>query len=171
VSNRFQLPDGQIVMLDRPFVFDGTRYPAEWLRQMPVEAREAFGAVEIAEPAPDPTPAPTLEQAKASKLASLASLRYQRETAGINGFRTDRESQGLLTGAALAATLDANYTVDWKADTGWVTLNATQLLGAAQIVRAHVQACFSNERAHAEAISALTDVSAVQSYNLATGWP
>lgn len=133
-------------------------------------APRGYPGLKLVDAPPVVTP-PTLEQAKQAKLAELAALRYQRETAGINGFRTDRESQGLLTGAALAATLDANYTVDWKADTGWVTLNATQLLGAAQIVRAHVQACFSNERAHAEAIGDLTTVEAVQSYNLATGWP
>lgn len=114
---------------------------------------------------------PTLAEAKATKLAAVAAFRYVRETAGIGGFRTDRESQALLTGAALAATLDAGYTVDWKGEAGWVTLNAAQLLAAAQAVRAHVQACFSNERAHTEAIEALATVEAVQAYDVSTGWP
>ncbi|MCA3245565.1 MAG: DUF4376 domain-containing protein [Azospirillum sp.] len=116
-------------------------------------------------------PPPTLAEAKAAKLAALAALRYARETGGIAGFRTDRESQALLTGAALAATLDAGYSVDWKGEAGWVALNATQLLDAAQAVRAHVQACFSNERAHAEAIEALATTEAVQAYDVTTGWP
>ncbi|MCM0018440.1 MAG: DUF4376 domain-containing protein [Tagaea sp.] len=116
-------------------------------------------------------PPPTYAEAKSAKLAALAALRYARETAGIGGFRTDRESQALLTGAALAATLDAAYTVDWKGDGGWITLNAAQLLDAAQAVRAHVQACFSAERAHAEAIEALTTVAAVTAYDFSTGWP
>lgn len=112
-----------------------------------------------------------LADVKASRLAELAALRYARETGGVGGFRTDRESQALLTGAALAASLDAGYTVDWKGEGGWVTLNATQLLAAAQAVRAHVQACFSNERAHADAIAALTDPAAVVAHDLSTGWP
>lgn len=116
-------------------------------------------------------PVPTLADAKAGKLADLSALRYARETAGVAGFRTDRESQALLTGAALAAVLDPNYTVDWKGEAGWVTLNAQQLVGAAQSVRTHVQACFSNERTHAEAIAVLTTVAAVSAYDLSVGWP
>jgi hypothetical protein len=57
MSYRFQLPDGQIVMIDRPFTYDGVNYPAEWLRQMPVEERQAFGAEELPEP-PAPPEAP-----------------------------------------------------------------------------------------------------------------
>lgn len=113
----------------------------------------------------------TLDAAKASKLAALAAYCYAREIAGAGEIRTDRESQAKVTGAALAATLDPAYTVDWKGETGWVTLNATQLLAAAQAVRAHVQACYSNERAHAEAISALGSAEAVAGYDFTTGWP
>jgi len=134
--------------------------------------RRIYAAWIAAGGVPEPAGPPRdLAAAKAEKLAALAALRFARETAGIGGFRTDRESQALLTGAALAATLDPDYTVDWKGEAGWVTLDAVQLLGAAQTVRGHVQACFSNERAHAAAIAALTTIADVDAYDILTGWP
>lgn len=175
---RFQFPNGQIVMMDQPFTRDGVQYPANWLRAMSPADRAAWGLVELPEPTPfderwyyGPGQLKPLDQVRARKLADLASYRYGKEVGGINGFATDRESQGLITGAALAATLDPAYTVDWKGAGGWVTLNATQLLAAAQAVRSHVQACFSNEKAHALAIGALTTAQAVIDYDYTTGWP
>lgn len=82
---RFQFPDGQIVMLDRPFVRDTVQYPAEWLRQMTVAERTQWGLVEIPEPAPPvvPTDPPvphsiTPRQARIALLA--AGLLDQVET-------------------------------------------------------------------------------------------
>lgn len=175
---RFQFPDGQIVMLDVPFERGGIQYPANWLRAMTPADRTAWGLVELPEPERfderwyyGPGQPKPLDQIKQRKLADLAAYRYAREISGVAGFSTDRESQSLITGAALAATLDPAYTVDWKGAEGWVTLNATQLLAAAQAVRAHVQACFSNEKAHALAIEALTDVQSLIDYDFTTGWP
>jgi hypothetical protein len=175
---RFQLPDGQIVRIDTPFTLNEIQYPSNWLRLMTPADRAAFGAIELPEPEPfderwyvAPGVPKPLEQIKQRKLSDLAAYRYGKETAGVGGFRTDRESQSLITGAALAATLDPAYTVDWKSADGWVTLNATQLLAAAQSVRAHVQACFSNEKAHAAAIEALAEVQAAIDYDYMTGWP
>ena len=54
---RLQFPDGQIVMLDRPFTRGDINYPAEWLRNMTVAEREAWGLVELPEPIPPETPA------------------------------------------------------------------------------------------------------------------
>lgn len=180
MNHRWQFPDGQIVMLDRPFARAGVNYPENWLRLSTEQDRAALGLT----PAPEPDDfdgrwyvAPgqwrSLAEVKAVKHAELAALRYARETAGLPlmGLRTDRESQALLTGAALAATLDDGYTVDWKTENGWMTLGAAHLLAAAHAVRAHVQACFSNERAHAQAIDALTTPEAVEAYDLSSGWP
>lgn len=184
--SRFLFPDGQAVRAGQEFVRGETRYPADWLEKMTPEERDEAGLVEIVEPATvdtryyttvetlpgqyEQTPVP-IDDARKAKLADLAALRFIKETAGINGIRTDRESQALLTGAALAASLDPDYTVDWKGEAGWTTLNAVQLLGAAQAVRGHVQACFSNERAHATAIALLDTVEAVEAYDLSSGWP
>jgi hypothetical protein len=102
-----------------------------------------------------PTP-PTLEEAKASKLAEIAAARYEEETGGVtlNGISIDtsRESQALITGAALQATLDNTYTCRWKTAQGFITLNAQTILAVAVAARQHVQACFDREAELAERI-------------------
>ncbi|MFM7346764.1 MAG: DUF4376 domain-containing protein [Tagaea sp.] len=174
----FRFQDGQTVRIDQSFARAGVNYPAEWLRAQTPEERQAFGLEAIEEPAPfdgryffAPGQPRSLADAKTSRLAELATLRFARETGGVAGFRTDRESQSLIVGAALAATLDPGYTVEWKTGAGWATLNAAQLLAAAQAVRAHVQACFSNERALGAAIEAAGDLQAVLAVDLGQGWP
>ena len=90
-----------------------------------------------------------LEAAKSAKRAEIAAARWEAETAGIdvNGFtvRTDRESQALITGAALAAFADPDYTCQWKTEAGFVSLDSVQIKAVAQAVRAHVQSCFDRE--------------------------
>lgn len=174
----FQFADGQTVRIDQAFAREGVNYPAEWLRALTPTERQAFGLEPVAEPVPfdgryyfGPGQPRPLADVKAARLADLAALRFARETGGTGGFRTDRESQSLIVGAALAATLDPGYTVEWKSSAGWVTLNATQLLAAAQIVRAHVQACFSNERALGTTIEEADDLQAVLAIDLGQGWP
>jgi len=184
--SRYIFPDGQAVRLGQEFFREGVNYPADWLAKMTPQERDAEGLVEIVEPEAvdgryyatvetspgqyEQTPVP-IDDARKAKLAELAALRFNKETGGVAGIRTDRESQALLTGAALAASLDPDYEVDWKGEAGWTTLNAVQLLGAAQAVRGHVQACFSNERAHAEAIALLDTIEAIEAYDLSSGWP
>lgn len=186
---RFVFPDGQAVRFGQAFTRNEVNFPADWLEKMTPEERDEAGLVEIVEPAAVDTRYYTtvetlpgqyaqtpvdIEIARKAKLDELAGLRFNKETGGsaqLGDIRTDRESQALLTGAALAASLDPDYTVDWKGEAGWTTLNAVQLLGAAQAVRGHVQACFSNERAHATAIALLDTVEAIEAYDLSSGWP
>jgi Domain of unknown function (DUF4376) len=176
MSFRFQ--DGQTICFDQAFARAGVNYPAEWLRALSSAERGQLGLEEIAEPASfdaryyvAAAQLKPLAELKAAKLADVAAIRYAREIGGTAGLRTDRESQGLIVGAALAATLDPNYTVEWKSASGWVTLNASQLLAAAQAVRAHVQACFSNERALTATIDAAADSAGVMAIDLGQGWP
>ena len=83
------------------------------------------------------------------KKASIAQARYEAEIAGvtINGvsIKTDRESQGLLTGAALKAMQDNTYVCRWKGIDGFVELTAPQIIAIADAVREHVQSCFDHE--------------------------
>jgi len=109
-----------------------------------------------------------LEAAKAAKRAEIAAARFAAETGGIvvggAEIRTDRESQGLITGAALKAIQDAEYSCSWKTDDGFVQLSAPQILAIADAVRAHVQSCFDHERALLALIDAagtLEDLEAV----------
>jgi hypothetical protein len=175
---RYQLPDGRIVALDQVFAHDGVNYPADWLRRASPDERVALGLSELPPIAAfdarwffAPGEARPLDAIKATRIAELAAIRFANETAGVSGWRSDRESQALLTGAALAASLDPEYTIDWKGERGWTTLDAVQLLAAAQTVRGHVQACFSNERVLAAAIDAGEDMDAVLAIDLGQGWP
>jgi len=93
--------------------------------------------------------APTFEDLRNRKYREIATARYNAEIAGVtvNGvsIKTDRESQGLITGAALKAMQDNTYTCRWKGVGGFVELTAPQILAIADAVRAHVQACFDRE--------------------------
>ncbi|MBQ9526257.1 MAG: DUF4376 domain-containing protein [Fretibacterium sp.] len=106
-------------------------------------------------PAPEP---PTLEELKAQKREEIAAARYAAEVAGVTvgnmKIRTDRESQALITGAALAAMDNPEYTCRWKTEEGFVTLDAATVLSVARTVRAHVQACFDREAELAAQIDA-----------------
>lgn len=92
---------------------------------------------------------PTLEDKKATKCAEIAAKRYAKEIAGvdINGVSvaTDRDSQALITGAALAAMIDSDYSLNWKTENGFIHLTASEIVAVAQAVRAHVQSCFDRE--------------------------
>lgn len=86
-----------------------------------------------------------MEELRAEKKAELAEARWQAEVSGVNGIRTDRESQSMITGAALKAMQDSEYTCKWKTESGFVELTAAQILAIADAVRAHVQGCFDRE--------------------------
>lgn len=101
----------------------------------------------------------------------IAIRRYQAETAGItvNGVAllSDRDSQSLLTSAALAAMIDPAYHCQWKTPAGFVDLDAQQLIHLASAMRAHVQACFDRE---AELLAHL-DAGTFEESMLDEGWP
>ena len=108
---------------------------------------------------------------KAQTAAYIAERRWRNETAGtmLGGIRieTDRTAVAMVTSAALAASLDPEYVVRWKAAEGFVTLNAAQVLAMAQAIRSHVQACFDRE---ADLLDAL-DAGTYETEMLDTGWP
>lgn len=95
------------------------------------------------------SPEPTLDDLKSQKKAEIAAARYERETAGVavSGVTIDtgRDSQALITGAALAAVIDSSYSLNWKTESGFIHLTAPEIIAVAQAVRAHVQACFDRE--------------------------
>ena len=107
-----------------------------------------------------------LEDVKAAKKSEIAAARYAAEIAGVTVggvvVRTDRESQALITGAALKATQDGTYSCTWKAESGFVTLNAGTIIAVADAVRTHVQACFDAEAAKCALIDAAQTVEDVE---------
>jgi hypothetical protein len=101
----------------------------------------------------------------------IADRRYQAETSGttIEGMPIDtgRDSQGLITGAAVQAIIDPSYSLHWKTTAGFVDLTAQQVLGVASAVRAFVQACFNRESDLLDAVAAGT----ITADMLEEGWP
>jgi len=97
--------------------------------------------------------------------------RWKAETAGVtvNGTSIDtgRDSQALITGAAVSAMLDPGYSVRWKTPAGFIDLEGQQIIDMATAVRAHVQAAFDRE---AELLEALAD-STFTEVMLEEGWP
>jgi hypothetical protein len=115
-------------------------------------------------PDPDPEPAPDWP-------SLIAARRYIAETSGttINEMPIDtgRDSQGLITGAALQALIDPNYSLHWKTSAGFVDLTGQQVIGVASAVRAFVQACFNRESDLLDAVAAGT----ITAEMLEEGWP
>ena len=102
---------------------------------------------------------------------AIASRRYQAEIAGITitglQVNTDDRSKLLINGAALEATVDPEYVMQWKAGDGFVQLTGAQVIGIARAVRAHVQACFDREAVLLAALEAGT----LTEEMLGLGWP
>lgn len=96
--------------------------------------------------APSALPPPT----KAELVAYAATARWRAETGGfeVSGqtIDTGRESQNMIAGADALAQADPNEPVDYKAASGWVTLDAAAIHALALAVGRHVRACFRKER-------------------------
>ena len=109
---------------------------------------------------------PTLQEVKAAKLSEIASARYAAEISGVNiggaKVRTDRESQAMITGAALQAVDDPTYTCRWKTENGFLQLDAEHIKAVAKAVRAHVQSCFDREADLTALVEAAETVEAVE---------
>lgn len=110
---------------------------------------------------------------KEKRKAELAAVRWQAEIAGITvggvSVATDRESQAKLIAARVMAKEDAAYTVKWKAESGFVDLDATTIIAVADAVRAHVQAMFDLEAIKSAEIDALTTAADVAAYQITFG--
>ena len=119
----------------------------------------------------EPEVAPDFDELKAKLIAQVTALRWQRETGGITvgGVRvlTSIEDQNRIASVLIGAPA----TLDFKAESGWATLTLAELQGIAAAITAHVQACFTAERTHHEAISALSTVDDAQTYDVTLGWP
>lgn len=132
----------------------------------PQVARWTGQGWEKLEKAPDPDPQPDPDWP-----SMIAARRYIAETSGttINDMPIDtgRDSQALITGAALQAVIEPGYSVHWKTTEGFVDLSGQQVIGVASAVRAFVQACFNRESDLLDAVAAGTITAAM----LEEGWP
>ena len=151
------IPNEQSFLNEGKTPEEATKAYAEWAEQWEqINAYALEHPDEVTEETP--LPAPTLEELKTRKKNEIAAARYEAETSGVTVegavIDTDRESQSLITGAALAATLDESYSLNWKTADGFISLTAPQIIAVAQAVRAHVQSCFDREAALNEQIDA-----------------
>lgn len=118
----------------------------------------------------------TLEDLKRSLTLTASANRVAAETAGLttpNGVtvHTAPEDQARITSVLVNARLANVEVIDFKAATGWVTMTLADLEEIARAIALHVQACFTAERAHHQAIAALTNVEAAAAYDLNSLWP
>jgi hypothetical protein len=103
---------------------------------------------------PEPPPPPT----KGELIAYAADVRWRAETGGIEvggqTIDTSRESQNMIAGADALAQADPEEPVDYKAASGWVTLDGATVHAVALAVGRHVRSCFRKEREVVAAIEA-----------------
>ena len=126
--------------------------------------------VEITDAIPDEiTPEMGLARAKEAKARELSWRRDKAIDGGMefNGLHlaTDAESRGFITGAAVQAQIDPDYTCNWKAGGQFVTLDAPEILAAAVAMRKHVQEQFDKEAALLAQVDAAETVDAVKAVN------
>ncbi|WP_376958199.1 DUF4376 domain-containing protein [Azospirillum sp. A26] len=117
-----------------------------------------------------------LDEVKAARKGAATALRWQKETGGIviRGVTvaTDDRSKTLILGKRAKARENPDMTFRWKAAGGeWVDLTGVQIIGIADAVADHVQACFDREGELHDAIDAATDAAAVLAVDIAAGWP
>ncbi len=115
-----------------------------------------------------------LTEAQALLKARVSTERKRRELGGatIGGrmIPTDMETRALIQELTERVRDGATSVNFQRADGTWVTLTAAQFVTLARAVRAYIQACRAAERAHHDAIDALTSPAAA-AYDTTTGWP
>lgn len=120
-----------------------------------------------------------IEELRQTKIQEATDMRWQVMTGGMtlpNGVQvgTDIDDQNRITSvvanAELAGLTDADE-VDFKAASGWVRISIAEVKQIAGAIGQHVQACYSAERAHHEAIEAIETREEVAAYDVGVGWP
>lgn len=128
-------------------------------------------------------PSPSLTAAQLQ--AIVTAERWKVETGGITlpsgvAVATAIDDQNRITSVVANAERAGLVEVDFKSAQGWVKITLAELQAIAAAVARHVQACFSTERAHHEAIDALQAQhsgapqvlqAALNAYDVSQGWP
>ncbi|GEM_PF-1413244 len=131
------------------------------------------------------SPQPALQLNVQRLKETVTQRRWEVETGGITlssgiHVETGVDDQNRITSVIANARLANLDTVSFKAASGWITLALAELEGVAAAIAMHVQACFSAERTHHEALDALELLhaddnqalqQALEAYDLEQGWP
>jgi len=116
---------------------------------------------------------------------AITQKRWEVETGGITLptgvlVGTGIDDQNRITSVVANAERAGVAEVDFKAASGWARITLQELQDIAVTVALHVQACFSAERVHHEAIDALVAQhegdaqglqAALDAYDVNQGWP
>lgn len=119
---------------------------------------------------------PSIEDTRTAKMADLAQKRWEVEAGGISvgglPVPTDDKTQNRVDQIVKAyEDGDISGAIDFKAGGMWVSLNETQMRAIKAAGAAHIQACFSNEKALAMQIEAAADLAALDLIDIEQGWP
>lgn len=119
----------------------------------------------------------------------VADRRWEKQITGIihNGitWHTDNAARATIDQTlALAERYEAvngagSWSTDWKALSGWASVDLATLADAAMAMGAYVQACFARERAISDALelaalennATAESIIAVYDAEIGTGWP
>lgn len=112
----------------------------------------------------------------------IAETRYAVEVGGIvmadgTKIKTDRESQSIIDGILTRMEKNQELVLDFKAASGWATMDKILADAVADAVAIHVQACFSREKGIGVALDKAAEagvfdglISVYESEKL-SGWP
>lgn len=118
-----------------------------------------------------------LEGAKARKQDAVRTLRWRKETGGVDfggtRVRSDETSQSKINGLVSLFDKDPSLSAsDWEATPGqWVEIDRDTAVAMGIAVGRHVQACFSRARILSEAITAAESEAELAAIDIETGWP
>lgn len=124
------------------------------------------------------TPETWLAEVLGELKAQATALRWRVMTGGIdiNGVQvgTTIDDQNRITSvvanAALVGLTDVDE-VDFKSASGWIRISIGQVKAIAGAIGQFVQACYTAERTHHEAIDLLVTAQELHAYDVNAGWP
>ena len=116
-----------------------------------------------------------VEQVRADLVLAATAKRWDVMTGGVTlpggiSVGTTIDDQNRITSVIANAQMAGVESMDFKAQSGWVTLSLDQVRGIAAAVALHVHACYAAERAHHDAIAAASETE-LMAYDINTGWP
>ncbi|WP_027176849.1 DUF4376 domain-containing protein [Desulfovibrio aminophilus] len=123
--------------------------------------------------------APTLEQARAAKLAAIQAEKNRARDGGVvvDGVRYDTDAGAILMYVSFLAQIDADpaYSTAWKASTGadglgvWVDMDAALFALVRPAVDAHISACFAWQAAREAEVAAAQTIAEVEAVSAEYG--
>lgn len=110
-----------------------------------------------------------LEEAQAVLLAKVAAYRANiaYQNVAYNNVHVPVDSQVITI---LSVVQNGTATIDFKGVDGWLSITPSDATALIAQIQTQVQAAFTNEKKHHDAIMALTTTDEVAAYDYTTGW-